>query len=68
MVFLCAAEAGTPIKGVFTELTSSTLADVADPAVCTMLERFKRESEIGNFGTYCGNEVSGAVKAVATGG
>lgn len=68
MVFLCAAEAGTPTKGVFTELTSSTLADVADPAVCTMLERFKRESEIGNFGIYCGNEVSGAVKAVATGG
>ncbi len=65
--FLCKASAGTPAKGVFTELTESTLSDVADLAMCTMLERFAEESRIGNFGVYYGNEVSGEVKPVTDG-
>ncbi len=65
--FLCKAEGGTPTKGVFTEITTSTLADMADPAMCTMLERFAQESQFGNFGVYLGNEVSGEVKSVANG-
>lgn len=63
--FHCQASEGTPAKGVFTELTESTLADIADPAMCTMLERFAQESQVGNFGVYYGNEKSGEVKSVA---
>ncbi|GAA6179975.1 flavin reductase [Shimia sp. NS0008-38b] len=65
--FLCKASDGPPSKGVFTELTESTLMGVADPAMCTMLERFAEESRLGNFGVYYGNEVIGEVKPVADG-
>ena len=65
--FLCTAADGAPEKGVFTELTDTTLGDIADPAMCTMLERFAQESRIGNFGVYYGNEVSGEVKSVSGG-
>lgn len=60
--FLCQADEGEPVNGVFAEITESTLMDVADPAICTMLERFAAESQMGNFGVYYGNEVSGEVK------
>ena len=65
--FLCQADGGEPVNGVFTEVSPSTLMDVSDPALCTMLERFAAESQIGNFGVYYGNEVSGRVKPL-TGG
>lgn len=68
MVFLCVVEVGILIKGVFIDLISSILVDVVDLVVCMMLEWFKCESEIGNFGIYCGNEVSGVVKVVVMGG
>ncbi|MGV6805090.1 MAG: flavin reductase family protein [Ruegeria sp.] len=65
--FLCQAEGGTPTKGVFTQITDSTLMDVADPAICTMLERFAQESRMGNFGVYYGDETSGRVKPLVRG-
>ncbi|MDP5220333.1 flavin reductase family protein [Ruegeria sp. 2205SS24-7] len=65
--FLCQAADGAPQNGAYTELNASTLMDVADPAICTMLERFARESRIGNFGVYYGNEVSGEVKPLTPG-
>ncbi len=65
--FLCQADSGAPANGVFTEITPSTLMDVSDPAICTMLERFAAESQIGNFGVYYGNEVSGHVKPLTVG-
>ena len=60
--FLCQAEDGTPANGAFTQIVESTLMDVADPAICTMLERFARESRLGNFGIYYVDETSGQVK------
>ena len=63
--FLCQADSGDPTNGVFTEITASTLMDVSDPALCTMLERFAAESQLGNFGVYYGNEVSGEVKPLS---
>lgn len=66
--FLCQAAGGEPEKGVFTEISETTLMDIADPAICTMLERFAAESRIGNFGVYYGNEVSGQVKSLTSGG
>ncbi|WP_420583611.1 flavin reductase family protein [Ruegeria sp.] len=65
--FLCQADKGTPENGVFTQITPSTLMDVADPAICTMLERFAAESRMGNFGVYYGNEVHGHVKPLIVG-
>lgn len=65
--FLCQTAEGTPSRGVFTELTPSTLMDIADPAMCTMLERFAAESRMGNFGVYYGNQVSGEVRPLSQG-
>ncbi len=63
--FLCQAAEGEPRCGVFTELTESTLSDIADPAMSTMLERFAQESRMGNFGVYVGNQISGKVRSIA---
>ncbi len=60
--FLCQAAEGAPAKGKFVKITRDNLADVEDPAICAMLERFADESLLGNFGTYYGNEVSGEVR------
>ncbi|GAA6163706.1 flavin reductase [Pelagimonas sp. KU-00592-HH] len=65
--FLCQASGEVASQGVFTELTASTLMDIADPAVCTMLERFAAESRMGNFGVYYGNQVSGKVRPMTSG-
>ncbi|KIC38920.1 flavin reductase [Leisingera sp. ANG-M7] len=65
--FLCQSAGGTPAKGVFTALTQSTLMDIADAAMCTMLERFASEARMGNFGVYYGNQTTGQVRPVATG-
>jgi len=65
IVFLCQADAGSPNQGRFTQISESTLTDIADPAMCTMLERFARESRLGNFGVYYGNEVTGDVAPLA---
>ncbi|KPA21159.1 p-hydroxyphenylacetate 3-hydroxylase, reductase component [Shimia sp. SK013] len=65
--FLCQASRGTATIGAFVELSSTTLADIADPAVRIMLERFASESRMGNFGVYFGNHVSGNVRAMTSG-
>lgn len=65
--FLCQASGETATQGLFTELSSSTLMDIADPAVCTMLERFAAENRMGNFGVYYGNHVIGKVHPMTTG-
>lgn len=65
--FLCQASGDATASGMFTELSQSTLMDIADPVVCTMLERFAEESRMGNFGVYFGNQVSGKVRAVTLG-
>jgi len=64
--FLCQASGETASQGMFTELTETTLMDVADPVVCTMLERFAQESQMGNFGVYYGNQVSGEVRPLTS--
>ncbi|WP_166417479.1 flavin reductase [Cochlodiniinecator piscidefendens] len=65
--FLCQASSEAAKQGVFTELTATTLMDIADPAVCTMLGRFAQESQMGNFGVYYGNQVSGEVRPLTSG-
>ncbi len=66
--FLCQAGSDATSEGLFTELTKSTLMSVADPVICTMLERFATESRIGNFGgVYFGNQVTGRIARVTSG-
>lgn len=65
--FLCQAGGDTASEGLFTELTKSTLMSVADPVICTMLERFASESRMGNFGVYFGNQVTGKIARVTSG-
>jgi flavin reductase (DIM6/NTAB) family NADH-FMN oxidoreductase RutF len=65
--FMCQAGSDAATKGTFTELSPTTLMDIADPAVCTMLERFAGESRMGNFGVYYGNQVSGEVRPLNSG-
>ena len=65
--FLCQAGGDAAREGLFTELTKSTLMSVADPVICTMLERFAMESRMGNFGVYFGNPVTGRIARVTSG-
>jgi hypothetical protein len=65
--FLCQASSDTTSTGMFTELSETTLMDVADPSVSTMLERFAQESQVGNFGVYYGNQISGEVRPLKSG-
>ncbi|MDA5557732.1 flavin reductase [Shimia sp. MMG029] len=64
IAFLCQAAEGEPSQGTFAELNESTLMDIADAAMCTMLERYEQERRIGNFGIYLGNQISGKVRPV----
>ncbi len=65
--FLCQASGESATYGAFTELNATTLMDITDPAVCTMLERFAEESRMGNFGVYYGNHVAGQVRPMTSG-
>jgi len=65
--FLCQAAEGAPKQGCFTALTPSTLMDIADPAMRIMLERFAKESHMGNYGVYFGNQISGNVRKIVSG-
>lgn len=64
IAFLCQADDESAVTGVFCELTETTLGDINDPAMYTMLERFAEESRVGNFGIYLGNEIAGDVLPV----
>ena len=64
--FLCQANPAKASKpasgqGAFFELTADTLSKVQDQAVRIMLERFAKESKLGNYGVYLGNQTSGEV-------
>ncbi|WP_164660134.1 flavin reductase family protein [Tropicibacter sp. Alg240-R139] len=65
--FLCQAGEGKPTKGSFTDLSKSTLMDVADPALNIMLERFVDENRIGVYGIYFGDQISGKVRPIMSG-
>lgn len=62
--FLCQTAEGAPAQGAFVPLRGSALDDVSDPAILTLLERFRDESAFGHFGIYYGNQISGEVRAV----
>ncbi|WP_375229771.1 flavin reductase [Roseobacter sp. S98] len=66
--FLCHAGEGAPDAGTFVPLSPTALDDVADPAILSMLERLARETSLGQFGVYSGNQNSGEVRPVSQGG
>lgn len=65
--FLCQTAEGQPTKGAFVPLNGSTLDDISDPAILTMLDRFAAESKIGSYGIYYGNQNSGEVRPISQG-
>jgi flavin reductase (DIM6/NTAB) family NADH-FMN oxidoreductase RutF len=67
IVFLCMAEDQDPQTGVFTPINLSNLTDIAEPAICVMLERFAAERQIGSYGIYVGNQNTGEVQTVNVG-
>lgn len=67
IAFICSAAEGKPRKGAFVDMSPSGLADVVDPAVRTMLERFAGESAQGQFGIYVGTENEGRVSSAGKG-
>ena len=62
--FLCQAATNHSAKGVFLPLTSANLLKVADTTVRTMLGRFAKESKLGNYGLYFGNQSDGEVRPI----
>ena len=66
--FLCQASSEKTLQGSFIEITKENLSKITDQAVHTMLERFATESRMGNFGVYYGNQASGKVQPITTGG
>lgn len=67
ITFRCATNEGMPRVGRFTALDPSVLLAVRDPAMRQMLERFARETRLGNFGVYCGNQSYGQVRGINLG-
>jgi flavin reductase (DIM6/NTAB) family NADH-FMN oxidoreductase RutF len=63
----CPARAGRPAKGAFVDLTSQGMADVTDPALRQMLQRFAEESRMGNYGIYFGTNEQGHVQQIVKG-
>jgi hypothetical protein len=59
--FLCQAEGGAPSQGEFTVLDAASLARIAEGSRRKMLARFARESRMGNYGVYFGNQDDGEV-------
>lgn len=57
----CAASDDRHATGQYLGLTAATLAHLRDPAMRDMLERLARERQMGNYGIYFGNEVTGRV-------
>lgn len=64
--FLCQTNDGTPATGAFVPLASG-LDDVSDPAILTMLERFRDERALGSYGIYVGDQNSGEVRTLNIG-
>lgn len=62
--FLCQASKATSDKGVFLPLTADTISKVQHQPLRIMLERFTRESKLGNYGVYFGNQNSGEVRPI----
>ncbi|MFV0300461.1 MAG: flavin reductase [Paracoccus sp. (in: a-proteobacteria)] len=67
ITFKCAAGGEVPGIGQFAVLSDENLQRVADPAMRSMLSRFREESRIGNFGIYYGDQQSGQVRTISAG-
>ena len=64
IAFLCQCAGGTPKVGDFVPISKHAFADVSDPAVLTMLDRYASEASLGNFGIYYGDQNRGEVRAI----
>jgi hypothetical protein len=65
--FLCQAAEGAPTKGSFHDLNEKTLNRVAEHSRRTMLSRFARESRMGNYSVYFGDQNKGEIHPTKAG-
>lgn len=65
IVYHCEVDDEAPLKGRFHDLGALGLESIADPAVRSMLARYAREAEVGQFGIYFGDASRGEVRRLA---
>jgi len=66
IVYRCEAGPGAPMGGAFHPLDSLDLGRIADISERKMLERFRAESRIGDFGIYSDGPETGAIQRLAS--
>ncbi|MDQ9023262.1 flavin reductase family protein [Acinetobacter sichuanensis] len=63
--FLCNAPTVSTLQGVMVELSEIEHIEFADQALKIMLNRYRKENQLKNFGIYYGNETTGTVRQIA---
>lgn len=62
--FLCNAPNSEARQGTFIALQDIDRLQFANPALKSMLERYRKESQLGSYGVYYGNECTGTVRQI----
>ena len=62
--FLCNTPVAKTSKGKFVDLNELEKLDFADSALHSMLLRYRKESQLKNYGVYYGNHAKGTVRQI----
>lgn len=62
ITFLCSAPDDSAASGKFVDLDDIGTLTLQDSALASMLERYRKESQLGNYGLYLGDHSSGTVR------
>lgn len=65
LTYHCRASDNVSTLGTYYPLTEDTLDLISDNATKTMLRRLEKESRMGNYGIYFGNQKSGEVRQIS---
>lgn len=62
--FLCNAPTAKTLKGTLIDLDALSSMKFANPALESMLQRYRRENQLRTYGIYYGNEIAGTVRQI----
>ncbi|KKW68050.1 flavin reductase [Lampropedia cohaerens] len=62
ITFLCSSPVSEPLAGQYVSLDDLHTLNFEDVAVLRMLERYRREDELKNYGLYYGNNSAGVIR------
>lgn len=65
IAYHCTAAEGESKQGHFYPLDDATIDRISDKPAQTMLQRLARETGMGNYGVYFGNQTSGEVRQIS---